>query len=120
MQRDADAVVVTWLDSLPPESIWTTSITVFEVRFGLEILASGRRRRLLEEAFGKMLEEDFEGRIVPFDDAARTPQRKSPRSGAGSAVPSKSATCRSPRSPRRVRPRWQRATCATFRDAVRS
>lgn len=70
MQREVDPVVVEWLDSQPYESIWTTSITVFEVRFGLEILASGRRRRLLEDAFRTMLEEDFEGRIVSFDEAA--------------------------------------------------
>ena len=70
MQREVDPVVVTWLDAQPPESIWTTSITVFEVRFGLELLASGRRRRLLEEAFSKALEEDFEGRVVSFDEAA--------------------------------------------------
>jgi predicted nucleic acid-binding protein len=70
MQRDVDPAVTAWLDSQPPESIWTTSVTVFEIRFGLEILASGRRRRLLEEAFGKMLEDDFEGRIVSFDEAA--------------------------------------------------
>jgi len=43
---------------------------VFEIRFGLEVLASGRRRRSLEDAFSKMLEEDFEGRVVPFDEAA--------------------------------------------------
>jgi predicted nucleic acid-binding protein len=70
MQSEVERVVVAWLDSEPQESIWTTSITVFEVRFGLEILASGRRRRSLEEAFRKMLEEDFEGRIVSFDAAA--------------------------------------------------
>jgi predicted nucleic acid-binding protein len=70
MQSEPDPVVVAWLDSQPPESIWTTSITLFEVRFGLEILASGRRRRLLEEAFSKILEEDFEGRVVPFDEGA--------------------------------------------------
>jgi predicted nucleic acid-binding protein len=70
MQREVDLAVTAWLDAQPAESIWTTSVTVFEIRFGLEILASGRRRRLLEEAFGKMLEEDFEGRIVPFDEAA--------------------------------------------------
>jgi predicted nucleic acid-binding protein len=69
MQRDVDPLVVAWLDAQPSESIWTTSITVFEVRFGLEILAAGRRRRLLE-AFRKALEEDFEGRIVPFDEAS--------------------------------------------------
>jgi len=70
MQREADPVVVAWLDAQPPESIWTTSITVFEVRFGLELLESGRRRRSLEEAFNKSLEEDFEGRVVPFDESA--------------------------------------------------
>lgn len=70
MRREVDPVVVTWLDAQPPESIWTTAITVFEIRFGLEILASGRRRRGLEEAFTKALEEDFDGRVLPFDRAA--------------------------------------------------
>ena len=70
MQAEIDPVVVAWLDTQPPESIWTTSITLFEVRFGLELLAAGRRRRSLEDAFGKMLEEDFEGRVVPFDEYA--------------------------------------------------
>jgi predicted nucleic acid-binding protein len=36
----------------------------------LEILASGRRRRLLEEAFAGALADDLEGRILPFDDGA--------------------------------------------------
>lgn len=70
MRREPDKLVVRWLDGLPPESIWTTAITVFEVRFGLEILESGRRRRLLEEAFASALSEDFDGRVLPFDDAA--------------------------------------------------
>lgn len=70
MRRMPDPVVVTWLDSQPPESVWTTSVTVFEIRMGLELLASGRRRRHLEEAFARMLEEDLEGRVQPFDQAA--------------------------------------------------
>ncbi len=70
MQRRADPAVVAWLDGLPAESVWTTSITVFEVRFGLELLADGRRRRELEDAFAKALEEDFEDRVLPFDRAA--------------------------------------------------
>ena len=41
MRREPDPVVVAWLDRLPPESIWTTSITVFEVRLGLEIHFEG-------------------------------------------------------------------------------
>jgi toxin FitB len=70
MRRDADPVVVTWLDGQPADSIWTTAVTVFEIRFGLEVLALGRRRRRLEDAFAKALNEDFEGRVLPFDQAA--------------------------------------------------
>lgn len=72
MQREPDAVVIAWLDAQPPESIWTTSITVFEVRFGLELLTAGKRRRFLEEAFAKAIEEDFENRVAVFDPAAAT------------------------------------------------
>ena len=70
MRDEPDPIVVAWLDGLPPESVWTTSITVFEIRLGLEILAAGKRRRQLEEAFAKALEEEFEGRVLPFDQSA--------------------------------------------------
>lgn len=70
MQREPDRAVLTWLDAQPPESIWTTAITVFEIRFGLELLPAGKRRRSLEEAFAAMLTDDFEGRIIAFDEAA--------------------------------------------------
>jgi predicted nucleic acid-binding protein len=70
MRREADSVVVAWLDAQPPESIWTTAITVFEIRFGLEILAKGRKRKALEEAFASALAEDFDGRVLAFDQAA--------------------------------------------------
>lgn len=70
MQRDPDPTVVMWLDGLPPESVWTTAITVFEVQFGLALLVPSRRRRQLEEAFARALEEDLEQRILPFDQSA--------------------------------------------------
>lgn len=70
MQRKADASVVAWLDGLPAESVWTTSITVFEIRFGLDLLADSRRRVRLEETFTLALEEDLQGRVLPFDQPA--------------------------------------------------
>jgi predicted nucleic acid-binding protein len=70
MRREPDAIVVAWLDQLPPESVWTTSITVFEIRLGLDLLVEGRHRRVLEEAFAKALAEDFENRVLPFDQVA--------------------------------------------------
>jgi predicted nucleic acid-binding protein len=88
MRVEPEPAVVAWLDSQPPESVWTTSITIFEVRLGLEILAAGRRRRQLEEAFAKALEEDFEGRVLPFDQAAAQVAGRiaAERRGAGRTV----------------------------------
>jgi predicted nucleic acid-binding protein len=70
MRREPEPAVVEWLNGLPPESIWTTSVTVFEVRLGLELLAPGKRRRQLEDSFARALEEDFENRVLPFDQPA--------------------------------------------------
>jgi len=70
MRREADPVVVAWLDRQPPESIWTTAITVFDIRFGLENLIEGHRRHRLEEAFAKALKEDFAGCVLSFDQVA--------------------------------------------------
>ena len=70
MRRDVEPIVIAWLDDQPPESIWTTAVTVFEIDFGLEILVDGRRRRQLEDAFDRLLEDDFEGRILPFERTA--------------------------------------------------
>ena len=88
MRNEPDPVVVAWLDSLPPESVWTTSVTVFEIRLGLEILAEGRKRRHLEEAFAKALEEDFENRVLTFDEAAAQAAGRiaAERRGAGRTV----------------------------------
>ena len=70
MRQDADPIAAEWLDRQPRESVWTTAITVFEIRFGLELLAPGRRRRRLQEAFARALDEDFEGRVLPFEQTA--------------------------------------------------
>ena len=72
MRTAPDAPVVTWLDRQPAESVWITSITVFEARLGLALMAQGRRRRAVEAAFARLLEEDLENRVLDFDAAAAT------------------------------------------------
>jgi len=67
-----DAIVVQWLDGQPAESIWITSITLFEAQLGLALLPKGRRRQSLESAFERLLEEDLENRILDFDHGAAT------------------------------------------------
>lgn len=72
MQRDPDRSVVAWLDGQPPESVWTTSVTLFEIMYGLALLAKSKRRVALEEAFAASLSEDLGARVLAFDeDAAR-------------------------------------------------
>jgi toxin FitB len=70
MRRGPEQAVVDWLDRQPSESIWTTAVTVFEVRTGLHLLASAKRRRDLQRAFDALLAEELEGRIQSFDTAA--------------------------------------------------
>ena len=72
MRTAPDAPVVTWLDRQPAESVWITSITVFEARLGLALLPQGRRQRALEAAFARLLEDDLENRVLDFDAAAAT------------------------------------------------
>ena len=67
-----DPVVLRWLDQQPAESIWTTSVTVFEVRMGLALLPDGRRQRTLMALFEQLLAEDLEHRVLDFDSAAAT------------------------------------------------
>jgi len=70
IRPEPDQAIMSWLDIQPPESMWTTSISVYELRFGVELLAVGRRRQLLEEGLDKLLQEDFDGRVIPFDEPA--------------------------------------------------
>jgi len=72
MRQVPEAPVVAWLDRQPSESVWITSITLFEARLGLALLPRGRRRQALEAAFAQLLEEDLEDRVLAFDSAAAT------------------------------------------------
>jgi len=70
MRDEPDPAVVTWLDAQPAESVWTTAITIFEVRTGLELLDPSRRRQRLESAFEQLLADDLDGRVLAFDTPA--------------------------------------------------
>ena len=70
MRSSPDSRVIEWLDRQPAESIWITSITVFEARLGIALLPGGRRRQSLEAALKQILEEDLENRILDFDATA--------------------------------------------------
>jgi predicted nucleic acid-binding protein len=70
MRSQPDPSVVAWLDRQPPDSIWITSVTVFEVEFGLALLPMGRRRTALENAYRELLRDDLQNRVASFDQEA--------------------------------------------------
>ncbi len=70
MREVPDRPVVEWLDRQAAESIWITSIIVFEARLGLALLPKGKRRQTLESAFNSLMAEDLEGRVLDFDHSA--------------------------------------------------
>lgn len=69
MENEPEGRVVRWLDGEPRDSIWTTSITVFEIEFGLRILRPGRRQASLRSDYERCL-RIFQRRIIDFDAAA--------------------------------------------------
>jgi predicted nucleic acid-binding protein len=70
MRLEPETAVLAWLDRQPADSVWITSITLFEVRLGLALMATGRKQRALEAALARVLEEDIENRVLDFDSPA--------------------------------------------------
>ena len=70
MRQRPDFPIVKWLDQQSAESIWITSVTLFEAQFGLARLPTGRRRQALELAFEHLLLEDLDGRVLNYDQPA--------------------------------------------------
>lgn len=70
MREVPEPPVIEWLDRQAAESVWITSITLFEARFGLALLPRGKRRQALEAAFEKVMADDLEGRVLDFDRPA--------------------------------------------------
>ena len=70
MQRRPEPAVLAWLDAQDADSIWISSITLFEARFGLGAMPDGRRKFDLQQAFEDLVAEDLAYRIAAFDSAA--------------------------------------------------
>jgi toxin FitB len=70
MLQTVDKNVVAWLDRQPRISIWTTSVTILEIQFGLRILPAGKRRSRLVKTFETVLVDEMGRRVAPFDTVA--------------------------------------------------
>jgi toxin FitB len=62
-----NAGLMTWLDGVDENSVFLSVITLTELRYGVERLAPGRRRRQLDRWLEHELPQRFESRILPVD-----------------------------------------------------
>ena len=70
MRPTPEAAVEQWLAGQPAASVFISAITEAELRYGLALMPSGKRRSALAVEIENMLGEDFSGRILPFDSPA--------------------------------------------------
>jgi predicted nucleic acid-binding protein len=67
MRIEPDSQVLAWVDAQPSMDLAISAITVAEVLHGIARLPFGKRKQKLEAHAMAMFEEDFAGRILPFD-----------------------------------------------------
>jgi hypothetical protein len=71
LMRSAPAVSVTnWVAAQSAANLFVTTITQAEILHGALLLPRGRRRDAIEAAAEAMFEEDFAGRLLPFNSLA--------------------------------------------------
>ncbi len=70
MLSSPDPKVLEWLSAQPREQLFTTTVSLAEILFGLELLPPGKRRRDLLATAETMFAKLFPGRLLAFDDSA--------------------------------------------------
>lgn len=70
MRPDKNKPVVAWLNRQPAEELWTTTVTLFELRYGIEKLSTGDHKAELEAAWQEFGGVIFGERILNFDSRA--------------------------------------------------
>ena len=70
MRPAPEPAVEQWLADQPAASVFISAITEAELRYGLALMPSGKRRSALAVEIEAMLGEDFSGRVLPFDSPA--------------------------------------------------
>ena len=70
MRVEPAAVVVDWVDRQPASDVYLTAVTLAELLYGIARLPDGRRKTTLAELLDAMVAEDFEHRVVAFDETA--------------------------------------------------
>jgi len=69
LKLTADVAVLNWIDAQMIETLYLSTISLAELRFGIAALSPGKRRDTLHTSFEQRILPLFAGRILPFDAA---------------------------------------------------
>jgi toxin FitB len=69
MRAEPAQTVLTWLQVNPGDGLYTTAVTVAEIRYGIARLPEGRRRESLRQAANEIFVA-YPRQVLPFDLAA--------------------------------------------------
>jgi len=67
MKERPNSGVLEWLSQANEDEVFVSVVTITELRYGVERLATGKRRERLDSWLRKDLLSRFEGRILPVD-----------------------------------------------------
>lgn len=70
MRHTPNPDVMLWFTMQAQASLFTTTVTVAEILAGIDYLPDGRRKSGMQRHARLMFEDDFSGRVLPFDLAA--------------------------------------------------
>lgn len=70
MAASPSPAVSRWLSDHPTPLLFTTTISVAEILYGIELLPKGKRRNALLVIAEGMFSKLFAGRVLAFDEAA--------------------------------------------------
>src|ERR1700722_2981951 len=70
LRPNPSAALRRWMEAQSPVSLFTTTICEAEILYGVALLPAGRRRTALAEGVAAIFQEEFSGRVLPFDSAA--------------------------------------------------
>jgi len=68
MNVEGASVVLEWVDAIPKNDMFTTALNCAEIWYGIALRDEGRKKRQLIRRAEEMFNEDFRGRILPFDE----------------------------------------------------
>lgn len=66
-KAEPDAAVLAWIDAQMLETLYLSTITIAELRYGIAAMPEGKRRSIYQERLDREVLPAFSGRVLAFD-----------------------------------------------------